>query len=261
MKLLKTILCATGLMVSGASMAGPILIINGANQTTEPGTTSALTDNLKTLHEAVGNTVTIVDDLLADLSSYAQVWDVRFFNAAALDSTDQTAYSNYLVNGGGLFLMGENSNFMDRNNSVLSLISSLGGGDLGYNDCYDGTQMVHAPFTGPNDVSQVNYAASGCFNNYGTGQWITSRADGSIGSGVAFGVGSLSNAMAGALTTILDVNFMMNQYDVPNSQQLTKNLISFVGEQVEVPSNPVPAPASVLILATGLAALRLRRKQ
>tara|TARA_Y100001963_G_scaffold135332_1_gene196823 strand:- start:536 stop:1318 length:783 start_codon:yes stop_codon:yes gene_type:complete len=260
MKLLKTILCATGLMVSSAAMAGPILIINGANQTTEPGTTSALTDNLKTLHEAVGNTVTIVDDLLGDLSSYAQVWDVRFFNAAALDSVDQTAYSNYLVNGGGLFLMGENSSFMERNNSVLSLISSLGGGDLGYNDCYDGTQMVHAPFTGPNDVTEVTYAASGCFNNKGSGQWITSRADGSVGSGVAFAAGSLTNAMAGALTTILDVNFMMNDFDLPNSQQLTKNLIAFVGEQTENPSNPVPAPASVLILATGLAALRLRRR-
>ncbi|WP_273024749.1 PEP-CTERM sorting domain-containing protein [Rheinheimera sp.] len=260
MKLLKTILCATGLMVSSAAMAGPILIINGANQTTEPGTTSALTDNLKTLHEAVGNTVTIVDDLLGDLSSYAQVWDVRFFNAAALDSVDQTAYSNYLVNGGGLFLMGENSSFMERNNSVLSLISSLGGGDLGYNDCYDGTQMVHAPFTGPNDVTEVTYAASGCFNNKGSGQWITSRADGSVGSGVAFAAGSLANAMAGALTTILDVNFMMNDFDLPNSQQLTKNLIAFVGEQTENPSNPVPAPASVLILATGLAALRLRRR-
>ncbi|HEX5792955.1 MAG TPA: PEP-CTERM sorting domain-containing protein [Rheinheimera sp.] len=261
MKLLKSLICAGSLMLSGTALAGPILIINGADQTTEAGTTSALTDNLKTLHEAVGNTVTIVDDLLGDLSAYSQVWDVRFFNAAALDGADQTAYMNYLANGGGLFLMGENDNFMARNNSVLSLISALGGGDLGFDGCYDGTQMVHAPFTGPNAVSEVEYAASGCFTNTGTGQWITSRADGSLGAGVAFGVGSLSNAMAGALTTILDVNFMMNVYDLPNSQQLTKNLISFVGEQVDDPVASVPAPASILILATGLVALRLRRKQ
>ena len=54
---------------------------------------------------------------------------------------------------------------------------------------------------------------------------------------------------------------MMNEFDLPNSQQLTKNLIAFVGEQTQNPSNPVPAPATVLMLATALAALRLRRKQ
>lgn len=263
MKLLTSLICATSLMLSGAVLAGPILIVNGADQTTETDTTSALTANLKALHEAAGNTVTIVDGLLADISAYSQVWDVRFFNDAALDSVAQSTYSNYLGSGGGLFLMGENSGFMQRNNSILSLISLLGGGNVGYNDCYDGTQVVHAPFTGPNAVAQVTYAASGCFNNSGSGQWITSRADGSIGSGIAYGVGSLSNAMAGALTTILDVNFMMNTYDLPNSQQLTKNLISFVGQQVEPvdPTNPVPAPASILMLAAGLLGLRLRSKK
>jgi hypothetical protein len=259
MKLLKSLFCAAGLMCSAAATAGPILIVNGADQTTEVGTTSALTANLQALHEAVGNTVTISNNLLADLSGYAQVWDVRFFNAAALDAAAQNIYQDYLVNGGGLFLMGENSNFMDRNNSILSLINMLGGGALGFSGCYDGVQMVHEPFTGPNTVSQVSYAASGCYTNHGTGEWITSRADGSMGAGVAFGVGSLTNAMAGALTTILDVNFMMNQYDVPNSQQLTKNLISYVGAQVE-PSD-VPAPASVLLFAAGLAALRLRKSR
>ncbi|GAB60401.1 hypothetical protein [Rheinheimera nanhaiensis] len=259
MKLLKSLFCAAGLLCSAAVTAGPILIINGADQTTEVGTTSALTTNLQALHEAVGNTVTISNNLLSDISGYAQVWDVRFFNAAALDAAAQNIYLDYLSNGGGLFLMGENDNFMSRNNSILSLINLLGGGALGFSGCYDGVQMVHEPFTGPNTVSQVNYAASGCYTSHGTGEWITSRADGSMGAGVAFGVGSLTNAMAGALTTILDVNFMMNQYDVPNSQQLTKNLISYVGAQVD-PSD-VPAPATALLFAVGLAALRLRKSR
>jgi len=259
MKTLKHLLCVAGLALSGTVSAGPILIINGADQTTEVGTTSALTANLQALHLAVGNTVTIVDSLLADISGYSQVWDVRFFNAAALDSAAQNTYIDYLGNGGGLFLMGENSSFMDRNNSVLELIELLGGGDLGFNSCFDGTQTVHAPFTGPNAVSEVTYAASGCFMDNGTGQWITSRADGSMGSGVAFGVGSLSNAMAGALTTILDVNFMMNQFDLPNSQELTKNLIGFIGDQVD-PGTDIPAPASILLFAAGLAGLRMRMR-
>ncbi len=257
MKSFKYLLGAVALALSGTASAGPILIINGADQTTETDTTSALTANLLALHEAVGNTVTIVNTLLADISGYAQVWDVRFFNAAALDSTAQNTYLNYLGDGGGLFLMGENSSFMDRNNSVLALIELLGGGALGFNGCFDGTQIVHAPFTGPNAVSEVSYAASGCFMNTGTGQWITSRADGSMGSGVAFGVGSLSNAMAGALTTILDVNFMMNQFDLPNSQELTKNLIGYIGNQVD-PVNDIPEPAGILLFAAGLAGLRMR---
>lgn len=262
MKTLNKLVCVAGLALSGAVSAGPILIINGANQTTESGTTSALTANLQALHLAVGNTVTIADSLLADISSYAQVWDVRFFNNAALDSATQSTYMDYLGNGGGLFLMGENANFMGRNNSIFDLIELVGGGEIGFNDCNDGTQMVHAPFTGPNQVSQVNYAASGCFSDKGNGQWITSRADGSMGSGLAFGVGSLSNAMAGSLTAILDVNFMMNQYDVPNSQELTKNLIRFIGNQVDPidPVNDIPAPASILLFAAGLAGLRMRMR-
>lgn len=148
--------------------------------------------------------------------------------------------------------------FAIADNSILSLISKLGGGNIGYNGCYDGNQVIHAPFTGPTPVTNVNYAASGCFTSEGTGQWITSRQDESMGAGIAFGVGSLSNASAGALTTILDVNFMMNQFDLPNSQSLTKNLIGYIGDQVEPPSNGVPAPASILLFAAGIAGLSLR---
>lgn len=258
MKLLKPVVCAVGLAFSGIVSAGPILIINGADQTSEVHTTAAVTNNLTFLHEAVGNTVTVSNHLLADLSGYAQVWDVRFFNGAALDAGSFNTYQNYLSNGGGLFLMGENSNFMARNNSILSLIDLLGGGSVGFQGNCQSNQIVHAPFDGPNAVSQVSYNAAGCFDGTGAGQWITSTANGAQGSGLAFSVGTLANAMAGSLTTILDVNFMMNQFNLPNSQELTKNLITYVGDQTD--PTPVPAPASFLLLAAGLLGLRLSRK-
>lgn len=247
---LKMLCSALLLGVVSSAYAGPVLIVSGSSTTSELGTTNAVVDNLSNLHTQAGNVVTIVDGLPTSLVGYSQVWDVRF--NFGLDAGAITAFSDFLGSGGGLFLMGENSSFMERNNSILSLISSLGGGDLGFNACFDGTQTVRDPFNGPNVVSSVSYAAAGCFNNKGSGQWITARADDSTGSGIAFSVGSLSFAPKGALTSILDVNFMMNSFDLPNSQNFTKNLIQFVGDQVEPPSG-VPEP-SVLALF-GIAAL------
>lgn len=240
--------------------AGPILIVNNSAGTSETGTTNSITTNLTALHIAAGNTVTVVSDLPVSLAGYSQVWDIGFSNNAALTVADQSLYANYLASGGGVFLMGENDNFMARNNSILSLIAAVGGGNIGYNGCYDGVQTVRAPFNNPNPVSSVNFAASGCFTSNGTGEWITARADDTLGAGIAFGVGDLSGAAAGALTTILDVNFMMNFYDVPNSQNLTRNLIQFVGDQVDPPSS-VPEPGSLALAGLALAGAAMARRR
>ena len=245
----KAFFAALALSAFSIVHAGPILIINGLSTTSEVITTTAVTTNLSNLHTLAGNVVTIADSMPVSLAGYSQVWDVRF--GTALDAAAAAAYTSYLGAGGGLFLMGENSSFMPRNNSILSLISGLGGGSIGFNSCFDGFEVVHAPFNGPNVVPSVNYSASGCFTGTGSGQWITSRADNSIGAGLAFNAGSLSNATNGSLTTILDVNFMMNTFDLPNSQNLTRNLIAYVGNQVG--PNDVPEPG-ILALA-GIAAL------
>jgi hypothetical protein len=240
--------------------AGPVLIVNNAAGTSEAGTTNAITTNLSALHAAAGNTVTIVSDLPASLAGYSQVWDIGFDNNAALTVADQALYTAYLAGGGGVFLMGENASFMSRNNSILALIASLGGGSIGFNGCFDGVQTVRAPFNNPNPVSQVDFAASGCFTSTGSGDWITARADDSLGAGLAFGVGDLSGAMAGALTTILDVNFMMNSFDLPNSQNLTRNLIQFVGDQVDPPAD-IPEPESLALVGLALAGAAFARRR
>lgn len=247
----RNLIASAALLCCSAAFAGPVLIINGSSGTSEPGTTSAITNNLKTLHEAVGNTVTISDGIPVNLSSYSQVWDIRFSNGFALTNAQQGDYLSFLQGGGGMFLMGENSSFMARNTSVFDFVSMAGGGTLGPNligGC-DGTQTVNAPFSGPNTVTSINFNCSGVIADKGTGQWITERTSGG-GSGVAWGVGSLGNATAGALTMILDVNFMMGTGSAAE-QDLTKNLIGFVGNQVD-PGNTVPEPASF-----GLAGLAL----
>lgn len=236
--------------------AGQVLIINGSSFTSEPNTTSSITTQLQTLHTAVGNVVTISDVVPDDISSYAQVWDIRF--DAAISSAIQSQYVDYLGAGGGMFVMGENSSFMARNDTVLSLISAAGGGSLNFTTPMD-VQTVSAPFDGPNAVTTVDYSAPGGVDGFGSGQWITST--GSEGTGVAWGVGALSNAAAGALTVIFDVNFMQTDANA-GSQALTKNLIGFVGDQVDPPTPPVPEPASwaMMIAGMGLIGASMRRR-
>jgi hypothetical protein len=250
-------LVAFVLLSTTQANAGPIAIINGLTTTSETGTTNSITTQLTTLHQNVGNSVTVFDLLPTDLSLYDQVWDIRFSNASALSIVEQTDYLSYLQSGGGMFLMGENSNFTTRNDSIFSLINSAGGGDLAFGNV-SSTQTVNGQFTGPNAVTSITYLAPGGANGNGSGDWITNS--GSTGTGIAWGVGDLTNATAGALTTIFDVNFMQTTADV-NSQNLTKNLIGFISTQVNPDPTPtsVSEPSTLAILGLSLMGLAVRR--
>ena len=258
MKKLLLATAAIALMTLPEAFAGDILIVNGLGSTSEVGTTNSITTQLGNFQVAAGNTITVVDNVPGSLAGYSQVWDIRFSNSSPLTSGVLSQYLSFMQGGGGIFVMGENSNFPTRNNSVLQLIADATGETLSFVSPSDHQQVI-APFTGPNTVADgfVDYQASGGVTSPGTaGQFIT--MDGSNhGTGVAWGAGDLVNAPAGALTAIFDVNFMQTGAEA-DSQTLLRNLISFV--QTETTATPEPASMMVIGVAlAGLAAARRRR--
>lgn len=244
---------------AGAASAGNILIINGASGTSEPGTTTNITNNLSGLHTDVGNTVTVSDGVPLDLSGYDQVWDVRFSNNLAISGPEEAQFLAFLQAGGGMFVMGENAGFMTRNNSVISLFAAAGAGTFVF-DTPSQPEVVYAPFNGPNPITgdMIQFAAPGGVNDAGNCQFMTQGADGS-GTGVACGVGDMTNALAGALTVVFDVNFMEGTRG-DDQQNFLKNLIAFVGDEVDPPVD-TPEPGSLALLGLGLAGLGFARRK
>jgi autotransporter-associated beta strand protein len=207
--------------------------------------------------EAAGYNVTIITDpttLTGNLNGIAQVWDVR--PNVALTSGDSSNYLSYLNASGGLFLLGEHSGFATRNNSLSAFIAEAGGGNVAVGSTSVQDQYVTDIFNGSGliatDAATSFYVpASGTFTSPGTGTFITTtEANGAgLGTGVAFGAGSLANAPGGRLLSYLDVNtFQAQFYDAtPALRSLIDRMIGFVAGSFQVDPNlpPVGGPAII----------------
>ena len=224
------------LALGGAAQAANVLILEDpASDGVDAGLSDAITVNLQAVCfpgaqiATPTDTVTVVTDnvLPASLSGYDQIWDLRF--NTALTATEQSAYASYLDSGGRMFLMGENASFPARNASIVSMVSTLGGGTLPtVTGFYTTPQDVQTPYnTTPNAITTVTYLVSGGVATSGTGQWITYDTANSIGSAIAWPTGSLANATAGSLSVVFDVNFMQVGRS-GNNPQLLQNLCATV---------------------------------
>jgi hypothetical protein len=160
-----------------------------------------------------------------DLSGYAQIWDIRFNNTTPLTAGDVTSYTTYLAGGRTLVVIGENNGFATRNNSIITLISDLGGGTITLATPLN-PEAVEPPFTGPDTVTSVTFLAPAGVANPGTGAFITHDAS-NIGAALYYARGTLSSAAAGRLMVVFDVNCLQ--------ASATADLQSLIDNMVKLP--------------------------
>jgi autotransporter-associated beta strand protein len=238
--------------VSANALAADQVIILGETGWPETAATG-LQDRLV----AAGYDVTITNDastLTGNLGGISQIWDVR--PNVVLSTADRSNYLTYLNDAGGLFLLGENSGFAARNNSLVDFIVEAGGGSITYGgqmvqsqyvtDIFNGSALITA------DAATGFYVpASGTFSDPGTGTFITTTGPNGTGegTGVAFGAGSLANATNGRLLTYLDVNTFQAEYyeETPALRALIDRMIGFVAGSFQVdPSLPTPGGSTII---------------
>ncbi len=196
--------------------------------------------NVSAKQVTAGNTVSSFTSVAAAgvLSTYEQIWDIRFNNPTPLTPADQAAYQSYVGGGGNLFLDGENAGFATRNDSLVSFISLLGGGNLILNTPAN-TETVNAPLNASIAGSSITYLAANGALFAGKGSHITIDSNG-IGAALLFGPGNLTNAPLGSVIVVFDVNFLQASADAA-SQQLIANIITYLNTPTIVPSDTLLA--------------------
>jgi hypothetical protein len=189
---------------------------------------------------------------LADYSGYDEVWDLRF--NATLGTADVAAMGSYLAGGGRMYLTGENAGYDFRNNSVLSLLNAVGAGSLTLSQGYfTGVQAVTTAgqiVNNPNAFSQVAYQASRTTTSAGSGFFVTEKSPGE-GSLVGWDFGDIAGSPDARLLVGFDIEIFTN------GTNWTQNMATYLG--APAPAAPVPEPASIVLLGTGVAAVARRR--
>jgi hypothetical protein len=255
------------LFLRSISRVGAILLTFGAVGATTANAANVLivgetftndrTTHVASLHSAAGNSATVTNVFPVNTAGYDQIWDLRVLDPTALSVANQATYLSFLQGGGGLFLSGENTGFVARNNSLLAMINVAGGGSL-TTTTPAAAQTVFAPFNAPNPLTTLSYAGAGGVTGFGTGQWIT--ASGSSGTGVAWATGTLANASSGYMAVMFDSNTFQPGAP-PNNQALTRNLIAYFNTQGAAGVVPEPATWALMISGFGMTGTALRRRR
>jgi hypothetical protein len=200
-----------------------VLIVYDLNST-RPGVYDSPNPNPSTLATNISNreialgftptTITSYASLIGtDISKYAHIWDVGY--DTLMTTAAAAKYKSYLQTGGAIFLLGENSNFVDRNNNLDNFVEvDLGGGSISIS-ISSAVVLVNATvsneFLLSNNDNTVSLNAPGVFTSIGNGTTLVSSELGI--HGVVWRTNSLSQAPTAAVCSVLDVNFLSTDFD------------------------------------------------
>jgi hypothetical protein len=116
--------------------------------------------------------------------------------------------------GGGFFLLGENAGFIFKDNTIETFVGTAGGGVVTVDESIEPTVYtvtVQPEFLIANQDSVLPLTAPGLFDAIGTGTPMTSAPLFPAPlwyPAVCWKTGSLANAPKGAITSVLDINFI-----------------------------------------------------
>lgn len=235
--MLRALLALALLSFAIPAYATKVLVVSNTNGTVTTAA-DALVTKLQTKYPAVSDVIEKVD-ITTDvtgagvnpLSFYDQIWDVRA--QTTLTTNDINNYKTLLASGKAIFLMGENSGFgATRNAALVTAVAAFGGGTISgitgnASNSVAETITVAAFRTSQNTITTHTWnLACGLSTNAGNGAFLTSNGAGGGGS-LIFAAGTMTNATAGTLIIVYDVNFISNAG--AENVAFTQNLIAYVG--------------------------------
>ena len=218
--------------VNNASSVG----INYSSYTSPSYLGGLLSSYIETLGYTV-DTITDYSSMPANLSVYANIWDVSYFITPWDWGTTFSPYTSYLQSGGAVFVCGENAgsqgtsyypNFNRSRRITEWITNDLGGGTVTWDSTWPGstgsgfrqisiTESIQREFFTGNVTPFVEFNLTGAFSSIGTGTaMVTTGGSGSPAGKniqlpipnepvmVCWKTGSLSSASAGCLVVMLD---------------------------------------------------------